>query len=50
MDAVREPLLPPSIHKKFQMSNGEAAIGGPKVLAKLHHDPHFRMADKPGVK
>ncbi len=40
MDAVRTLLLTPSIHKKFEMANGEAAIAGLKVLLKLHHDPH----------
>jgi uncharacterized protein len=40
MDAVRALLLTPSIHKKFEMANGEAAIAGLKVLLKLHHDPH----------
>jgi len=49
MDAVRKPLLPPSIHKKFEMSNGEATIAGLKVLAKLHHDPHFRMANQSSI-
>ena len=29
-----------TIHKKFEMANGEAAIAGLKVLLKLHHDPH----------
>ena len=40
MDAVRDLLLTPAIHKKFEMANGEAAIAGLKVLLKLHHDPH----------
>jgi uncharacterized protein len=40
MDAVRDLLLTPGIHKKFEMANGEAAIAGLKVLLKLHHDPH----------
>jgi predicted acyl esterase len=40
MGAVREILLTPGIHKKFEMANGEAAIAGLKVLLNLHHDPH----------
>jgi predicted acyl esterase len=40
MDAVRDLLLTPGIHKKFEMANGEAAIAGLKILLKLHHDPH----------
>ncbi len=40
MDAMRALLLTPSIHKKFEMANGEAAIAGLKVLLNLHHDPH----------
>jgi predicted acyl esterase len=40
VDAMRALLLTPSIHKKFEMANGEAAIAGLKVLLKLHHDPH----------
>jgi len=38
--AVREILLSPGIHKKFEMANGEAAIAGLKVLLNLHHAPH----------
>jgi predicted acyl esterase len=37
---VRELLLLPAIHKKFEHTNGEAAIAGLKVLRKLHHAPH----------
>jgi uncharacterized protein len=33
-------LLTPSIHRKFEHTNGEAAIAGLRVLLKLHHDPH----------
>ena len=40
IDAVRELLLTPAIHKKFEHANGEAAIAGLKVLLKLHHAPH----------
>jgi predicted acyl esterase len=40
MDAMRALLLTPSIHKKFETANGEAAIAGLKALLKLHHDPH----------
>jgi uncharacterized protein len=40
MSSVRDLLLTPAIHKKFEMANGEAAIAGLKVLLKLHHDPH----------
>ena len=40
VDAVRALLLTPGIHKKFEMTNGEAAIAGLKVLLKLHHNPH----------
>ena len=40
MSAVRDLLLTPAVHKKFEMANGEAAIAGLKVLLKLHHDPH----------
>jgi len=40
IDAVREILLTPAIHKKFEHANGEAAIAGLKVLLKLHHAPH----------
>jgi hypothetical protein len=37
---VRELLLTPGIHKKFEAANGEAAIAGLRVLLKLHHAPH----------
>jgi uncharacterized protein len=40
LDAVRQLLLTPKIHKKFETMNGEAAMTGLKVLLKLHHDPH----------
>jgi hypothetical protein len=40
MDAMRALLLTPTIHKKFETANGEAAIVGLKVLLNLHHDPH----------
>lgn len=40
LDAVRNVLLLPGIHRKFETMNGEAAIAGLKVLLKLHHDPH----------
>jgi predicted acyl esterase len=40
IDAVRQVLLLPAIHKKFETFNGEAAIAQLKVLLKLHHDPH----------
>jgi hypothetical protein len=40
MDAMRALLLTPSIHKKVELANGEAAIAGLKVLLNLHHDPH----------
>jgi len=40
MDAMRELLLTPAIHKKFETANGEAAIAGLKVLLNLHHDPY----------
>lgn len=39
-DALRNLLLKPRIHKRFENFNGEAAIAGLKVLLKLHHDPH----------
>jgi uncharacterized protein len=38
--ALRELLLTPAIHRKFEHANGEAAIAGLKVLLKVHHDPH----------
>jgi hypothetical protein len=40
IDALQALLLTPSIHKKFETANGEAAIAGLKVLLKLHHEPH----------
>lgn len=40
VDAVRALLLTPSIHKRFEHANGEAAIAGLKVLLNLHHAPH----------
>lgn len=40
LDAVRQLLRTPQIHKKFETANGEAAMTGLKVLLKLHHDPH----------
>ena len=40
VEAVRQVLLVPSIHKKFATMNGEAAMTGLKLLLKLHHDPH----------
>jgi predicted acyl esterase len=40
LNAAREVLRIPSIHKKFATMNGEAAITGLKAVLKLHHDPH----------
>jgi uncharacterized protein len=40
IEAVRQVLLLPAIHKKFETFNGEAAIAQLKVLLKLHHAPH----------
>jgi uncharacterized protein len=40
IDAVRKVLLTPTVHKKFENFNGEAAIAGLKFLLKLHHAPH----------
>lgn len=40
MNALRDLLLTPAIHHKFEMANGEAAIAGLKVLLKLHHNPY----------
>ena len=40
VDAVSRIVLTPSIHKKFEAFNGEAAMTGIKLLLKLHHDPH----------
>jgi predicted acyl esterase len=40
VEAVRSLLLTPSIHKRFEMVNGEATMAGLKALLKLHHDPH----------
>ncbi len=40
LEAVRQLLLTPAIHKKFSTMNGEAAMTGLKALLKLHHDPH----------
>src|SRR5277367_2044742 len=40
IDAVRNILLTPGIHKKFEQANGEAAIASIRVLLNLHHDPH----------
>jgi predicted acyl esterase len=40
LNAARELLRIPSIHKKFATMNGEAAITGLKAVLKLHHDPH----------
>ncbi len=40
IDAVRSLLLTPAIHRKFENTNGEAAIAGIKALLKLHHPPH----------
>jgi predicted acyl esterase len=40
LDALRQLLLTPNIHKRFETMNGEAAMTGLKVLLKLHHDPH----------
>jgi predicted acyl esterase len=40
LDAVRQLLLMPNVHKKFETMNGEAAMTGLKALLKLHHDPH----------
>ena len=37
---MRELLLTPAIHEKFEHANGEAAIAGLKLLLKLHHAPH----------
>lgn len=39
-DGLRSILLTPRVHKKFEHTNGEAAIASIKVLLKLHHDPH----------
>lgn len=39
-DGIRDILLSPKIHKRFERANGEAAIAGLKTLVKLHHDPH----------
>lgn len=38
--AARHVLRTPALHKKFATFNGEAALGGLKLLLKLHHDPH----------
>jgi predicted acyl esterase len=40
VDAVRQVLLTPGIHKQFAHFNGEAAMAGIKLMLKLHHDPH----------
>ena len=40
LDAVRNILRTPAIHRKFATFNGEAAMTGLKMLLKLHHDPH----------
>jgi uncharacterized protein len=40
VDAMRAVLLTPGIHKKFENTNGEAAIASIKVLLNLHHNPH----------
>jgi predicted acyl esterase len=40
LNAAREVLRVPSIHKKFATLNGEAAVTGLKAVLKIHHDPH----------
>jgi predicted acyl esterase len=40
VNAVRQVLKTPSLHKKFATMNGEAAMTGLRLLLKLHHDPH----------
>jgi uncharacterized protein len=40
LDAFRQVLLAPAIHKKFARANGEAAMTGLGILLKIHHDPH----------
>jgi predicted acyl esterase len=39
LEAVSKLLHIPSVHKKFETFNGEAAMTGLKLLLKLHHDP-----------
>lgn len=39
VDALRTILLQPGIHKKFEYSNGEAAIASVKMLLNLPHNP-----------
>jgi predicted acyl esterase len=38
--AARHERHTPALHKKFATMNGEAALGGLKLLLRLHHDPH----------
>jgi predicted acyl esterase len=38
--AARHVLHTPALHKQFATMNGEAALGGLKLLLKLHHEPH----------
>lgn len=38
--AARHVLRNPKLHQQFETANGEAALGGLKLLLKLHHDPH----------
>jgi len=40
LNAVRQVLHTPAIHKKFEHFNGEAAMTALRVLLKLHHEPH----------
>jgi uncharacterized protein len=40
LEAIRALLLTPSIHKRFETMNGEAAIAGLKTLLKLEHPAH----------
>jgi putative CocE/NonD family hydrolase len=40
LDAVRAVAMTPMIHKRFETTNGEAAIAGLNVFLKLHHDPY----------
>ncbi len=37
---ARELLRNPTLHKRFETVNGEAAIGGLKLLLRLHHAAH----------
>ncbi|HEX4340770.1 MAG TPA: CocE/NonD family hydrolase [Polyangiaceae bacterium] len=38
--AAQHVLQTPALHRRFAKTNGEAALGGLKLLLKLHHDPH----------